>query len=277
MMMFLSHTGVETASIGTFDTWSSVWGGTWGMVLQKMDLLTLKNDITWNRNFYNNLQKEVNDFKSSVGKWDVYAEWHSSNDYKHDAVSVVISGTKLRYPAKYTIDNNFAIDNDFRDKIYTNSGIQLLSTSGHNVYYRAFLKGMFMKGVIQNIERWTSVMMDGLHPLLYYKNRYLFTLKNNNTQQSLFVINDQNELETLGWWKIDNVSIDSNIVAFQDTDSGIIYFLWLDNLKIIKTITIGTTGLSFQWFVVKNTEVWTAIQDNINKKMIYQKRKREIK
>jgi hypothetical protein len=40
-------------------------------------------------------------------------------------------------------------------------------------------------------------MMDGLTPLLYYKNKYLFTLQEYDKQKSLFTLNDRNELETL--------------------------------------------------------------------------------
>jgi hypothetical protein len=55
----------------------------------------------------------------------------------------------------------------------------------------------------------------------------------------------------------------------------LIYFIWLDNLKIIKTIAVST-GTTFQWFVVDGTHVRIKLQNNIAKKNIYQKRSRSL-
>ena len=68
-------------------------------------------------------------------------------------------------------------------------------------------------------------MMDSLVPLLYYKDRYLFTTQVDGSQKSLFVLNDKHELETLGGRAVDNIAIDNDVVAFQDTEQGILYFL----------------------------------------------------
>jgi len=118
--------------------------------------------------------------------------------------------------------------------------------------------------------------MDGLYPLLYYKNRYLFSLKNQNEEnsKSLFVLNDQNELETLGGRNINNVSINDSMMAFQDSHDGMIYFLSLDNLKLVKSIHIGNSGLDFEGFTIRGDMLWIVIQDNIAQKTIYQKRRR---
>ncbi len=244
---------------------------TWDSLLPR-----LKEDLQRNNDFLTNLKKATEDYRQSIWKWDIYAERVTSNDNKHDAVSVTASGNKLRYPAKYNMDNVFALDNNFRDRVYINSGIQLLYINGlHSVFYKAYLNGVSQKGIIQNVEQWTSVMMDGLTPLLYYKNKYLFTLQEYDKQKSLFTLNDRNELETLWWWSIENLSIDGDIVAFQDTEQWLIYFIWLDNLKIIKTIAVST-GTTFQWFVVDGTHVRIKLQNNIAKKNIYQKRSRSL-
>lgn len=234
----------------------------------------LKEDIQWNINFLANLKIATQDYRTSIGKWDVYAERISSNDNRRDAVSVTVSWNKLWYPAKYNMDNAFAIDNNFNDRIYTNSGIQLLYVDGlHSVFYKAQLPDAWQRGIIQNVEQGTSIMMDGLTPLLYYKNKYLFTLQEYDKQKSLFVLNNSNELQTLWWWSIENLAIDADIVAFQDTDQWLLYFLWLDNLKILKTIRVST-GTTFQWFVVDGSYIRIRLQDNVAKKNLFQKRAR---
>lgn len=259
------HTGAVTISP------SKTVKNTWDSILPR-----LKEDLQRNHDFLTNLKIATEDFRQSVWKWDIYAERISSNDKKHDAVSVTASGNKLRYPAKYNTDNVFALDNNFNNRIYTNSGIQLLYINGlHSVFYKAYLNGIFQRGVIQNVEQWTSVMMDGLTPLLYYKNKYLFTLQEYDKQKSLFTLDDRNELETLWWWSIENLSIDGDVVAFQDTEEWLIYFIWLDNLKIIKTIVVST-GTTFQWFVVDGAHVRIKLKNNITKKNIYQKRSRPL-
>lgn len=232
----------------------------------------IKSDIERNRDFFVNLQKSNTQFSSAVGRWQVFAKWIASVDKSQDALSVTTSGSESTYPAKYNADNAFAIQNWFLNSVFSNTGIQLLDGAGkYNIYYQASNMEWWKKWVILQLELWNSIVMDNLAPLLYYKNRFLFTIKEALWMKSLFVLNDNNEFETLWGWSLGGVGIDEDIVAFHDSDNNKLYFLSLDTLKIVKIIWLKQAGLTFQWFVRKGNDVWIMFVDNINKKVRYER------
>lgn len=254
---------------GSMQKWDS-----WVKNAASSTISEIKSDISWNQEFLKNLSLSLETFQQSLGKGDIYVKRIESADATKDALYVSRSGSESSYPAKYNADNAFAVQNGFSNAIYSIQWLQLLDRNGqYSIYYQARNKDGNRKWVLVNLTQWSSIMIDNLKPLLYYKNRYLFSVKEAAGLKSLFAIDDANNFVTLGGRSLGWYAIDWSILAFQDTDAHKIYFLSLDDLKITKSFALQKQWLWLEWFVKKWDYVWMQYKDNLTQKMRYEKRK----
>jgi hypothetical protein len=124
-----------------------------------------------------------------------------------------------------------------------------------------------------SLSQGNGIIMDNLIPVLYYKDRYIYTIQESQGSRSLFVPSGA-DLQTIAAGLIGGIAIDASLFAFHDMTANKLYFLSLDDLKVVKEIDIIKTGITFWGFVKKDDVVRIAYQDNLRNKYVYEKYKR---
>lgn len=206
----------------------------------------------------------------SLGKGDIFVTRTSSPDSMDDYLEVTVSWATIKYPAKYNADNAFARQNNLMADVYRANGIQIILSEGdYYVYYPAYSSSA-LQGVIMSIPWGNAVMMHDLVPLLYYRDRHLFTIQGSSGVSGIFYPR-HGGLQTLGGSMIGGVGIDNELFAFHDIDSNKLYFLSLESMDIVKVIDMSRRSITFLWFVKKDDFIWLLYKDNLKNKMVYEK------
>lgn len=236
------------------------------------DIDRVKKDTQRNTDFLHNLLQGVYQLYPEIGKGDTYVKRSPSLTATNDRIEMRSSQWTTFFPAIYNADNAFVVKNGQPWFVFQATGLQLLDNQAgeYYIYYPAVRSDGSVKGTVVWIKQWNGVVIDNLMPLLYYKQQYFFTTKSIYGNQWVRVAHN-NELLKLGDWALGNIAIDGDYFAFHDRWLNTLYILYLPTLKIVYSIDMSRSDISFKWLVSGTWDMfWVVYMDNQTQQDIYE-------